>query len=270
MADTPAELAGFDLLRQRLSIYFGEDDEPAWYEGTVDDYDHDETSSHFAWHRVVFDDGEKRWLDLGKEAASNLLRWAGGAWPTAADRVGRYRRAAGVQLPAVVTSELAANPARATKPPQAAKLKREVGEMGRGARARRTKQPRARLDPDEADDAAEMGEVSEGDEDEGDEDEGDEEWAPAGKAEAEAEESEEGEEEQEEEEEAPVLSRKDRKRARRAAAPLKSTKAARAAKAAKGAATTHAAKGAKGGAKGGEAEAGAPARSVGASGLPLG
>ena len=160
MADTPSKLAGFDLLRQRLSIYFGEDDEPAWYEGTVDDYDHNETSSHFAWHRVVFDDGEKRWLDLGKEAASNLLRWAGGAWPTAADRVGRSRRAAGGKLPAVVTSELAAKPARATKPPQAAKLKREVGEVGTGARARRTKQPRARRDPAEADDVAEMGEVS--------------------------------------------------------------------------------------------------------------
>ena len=263
MADTPTKLAGFDLLRQRLSIYFGEDDEPAWYEGTVDDYDHDETSSHFSWHRVVFDDGEKRWLDLGKEAASNLLRWAGGAWPTAADRVGRSRRAAGVQL--------AAKPAQATKSPQAAKLKREVGEVGTGARARRAKQPRARRDPAEADDVAKMGEVSEGevdegDEDEGDGDDGDEEWAPAGKAESEESEEEEAEAE-EEEEEAPVLSRKDRKRARRAAAPLKSTKAA---KAAKGAATTHAAKGAKGGAKGGEAEATAAARSVGASGLPLG
>ena len=205
MADTPTKLAGFDLLRQRLSIYFGEDDEPAWYEGTVDDYDHDETSSHFSWHRVVFDDSEKRWLDLGKEAASNLLRWAGGAWPTAADRVGRSRRAAGVQLPAVVTSELAAKPARATKPPQAAKLKREVGEVGTGARARRTKQPRARRDPAEADDVAEMGEVSEGevdegDEDEGDGDDGDEEWAPAGKAEAESEEEEEEEEEEDESE----------------------------------------------------------------------
>lgn len=202
MADTPAKLAGFDLLRQRLSIYFGEDDEPAWYEGTVDDYDHDETSSHFSWHRVVFDDGEKRWLDLGKEAASNMLRWAGGTWPTAADRVGRSRRAAGVQLPAVVTSELAAKPkpTRASKPPQAAKLKREVGEVGEGARARRTKQPRASRDPAEADDVAEMGEVSEGDEDDGDEDDGDEEWAPEGKAEAESEESEEEEEEEEDEE----------------------------------------------------------------------
>ena len=40
---SPAHLAGFDLLRQRLSVYFGEDEEPAWYEGAVDDYEHDGT-----------------------------------------------------------------------------------------------------------------------------------------------------------------------------------------------------------------------------------
>jgi len=185
-----AKLAGFDLLRQRLSVYFGEDDQPAWYEGTVDDYDHDKTSSHFAWHRVVFDDGEKRWLDLGKEAANNLLRWVGGAWPTAAAKVGRSRRAAGGQLAAIVTTELAtivtkptpaakpmpvAKAAPAAKPTLAAKLKREMSD---GAPARRTKLPRARRDQAEenggedggVDDVGEVGEMSE--------DEEDEDWAP--------------------------------------------------------------------------------------------
>ena len=209
MASPPTKLAGFDLLRQRLSVYFGEDDEPAWYEGAVDDYEHDNASSHFAWHRVVFDDGEKRWLDLHKEAANNLLRWAGGAWPAAAERVGRSRRAAGGQLASIVTTELAAKPTPAAEPPLAAKpmpavkatpaakptlaakLKREVVD---GTPARRTKLPRARHDQAEEDgevdgEVDEVGEIAEMSEDEGDED-----WAPEegeGKKEAEGEDTDE-------------------------------------------------------------------------------
>lgn len=208
-ASPPTKLAGFDLLRQRLSVYFGEDDEPAWYEGAVDDYEHDKTSSHFAWHRVVFDDGEKRWLDLHKEAANNLLRWAGGAWPAAAERVGRSRRAAGGQLASIVTTELAAKPTPAAEPPLAAKpmpavkatpaakptlaakLKREVVD---GTPARRTKLPRARHDQAEEDgevdgEVDEVGEIAEMSEDEEDED-----WAPEegeGKKEAEGEDTDE-------------------------------------------------------------------------------
>ena len=49
---SPAHLAGFDLLRQRLSVYFGEDEEPAWYEGAVDDFEHDGTCYGYTCHSV--------------------------------------------------------------------------------------------------------------------------------------------------------------------------------------------------------------------------
>ena len=45
-------LQGFDLVSQRVSIYFGADEEPAWYGGAVDDFDPDRTSSHHGLHRV--------------------------------------------------------------------------------------------------------------------------------------------------------------------------------------------------------------------------
>ena len=73
-------LKGFDLLHQRVSLLFQGEDQPnpGWFDGTVSDY-HPEDGLH----RIVFDDGDKRWLYLEEEEAQSQLRWPDSAsWPT--------------------------------------------------------------------------------------------------------------------------------------------------------------------------------------------
>ena len=125
-----ARLQGFDLLRQRCSVFFSEA-EPAsgWFEGSVADYDGDTSSSYFGKHHLEFDDGDKRWLDLAAEEAAEHLRWQCGTWPTAAQKQGR-RSSAKVNMEMITIGTLmsGATTGQAVRSRPAVKL--ETGVMG--------------------------------------------------------------------------------------------------------------------------------------------
>ena len=54
-----SRLQGFELLRQRCSVFFSEaEPAPGWFEGSVADYDGETGSRYFGRHQVEFDDGE--------------------------------------------------------------------------------------------------------------------------------------------------------------------------------------------------------------------
>ena len=69
-------LQGDDLISHRLSIFFREDETPAWYDGCVAAHE-----SGKGLHRVKFDDGTSEWYDLSQEEQDGNLRWPQKAWP---------------------------------------------------------------------------------------------------------------------------------------------------------------------------------------------